>query len=819
MQDVLNYAKSFEHVWPHEHSLNRLGPMLKFVDDFSTVVAVCFGADTKLTAFVWGGIRLISSLASSAADTLRDVLDVLEGVSLTLPRFRDYEQDLPMDKALETCLLNVYTEIICFYARAIQFFRSHPNILLRRHCWNDFESDFGQTVKRIRRMSSAVESEADLARMRLESAKYREVLDLMKDFKEGNHDDDQDITQCYHVPQSACSQFWGRDMALDAVKSALLPGRKGAGLKTFALYGMGGVGKTQIALHFAEQNREFFDSVRWLRADTVTGMGQSTGDLVRALGLVKNDEDLKDSSGRISKLKTWLRNTCFCRGQHHCDGQWLLVLDNADDAELLNQVWPIGGNGSVLITSRDFNVASHPASAGFHVEPFDHASGSSILLQLLSLDTTSATNQASARAIVQMLGGLPLPLNQIASFMSQRKMSLDDFLPMYKRHSDKIDAEKSRLTQYEHALSTVWDMSLSKLSGPSAHLQTLMAFFHPDGVHEKMLCEGSTLVADKDMGIFADDMELSDAEEVLLQMALVEKNVDEKTLSPHRLIQSAVLRRLSEDGRTEYFDDVVQILHYGFGDSWEEKGGYLFKAWKEDVWIRQENCRPPCRTRGKIQAASGKSAEIWSDAPSMHLRRHWNSLCLYDEALLAGNDASIAWAYNNLGMAYTELSDFDKALTCHKKAVENRRQPNMRPSSILISLASRETWSFWRESADLKVAPIDAMRIATKALAVRRRLLGNRLTTCDVQYHGNMGPSITMLEERVTIAETLPGGEGQSARANRKLAVLYSKLDRNAESKACLQRAIALRAKLRPTEDNDSFEEESFIQLCPWMLW
>jgi hypothetical protein len=76
-----------------------------------------------------------------------------------------------------------------------------------------------------------------------------------------------------------------------------------------------------------------------------------------------------------------------------------------------------------------------------------------------------------------------------------------------------------------------------------------------------------------------------------------------------------------------------------------------------------------------------------------------------------------------------------------------------------------------------------------------------------------------MLEELVTIAESLPGGEGQSARANRKLSALYSKLDRNSESKACLQRAIALRAKLRPAEDNDSFEEESFMQLCPWMLW
>lgn len=75
-------------------------------------------------------------------------------------------------------------------------------------------------------------------------------------------------------------------------------------------------------------------------------------------------------------------------------------------------------------------------------------------------------------------------------------------------------------------------------------------------------------------------------------MALIEKNVENKTLSAHRLIQSAVMRRLSGDDRTSYFDAVVQMLHYGFGDSWEKETGNLFKAWKEDAWTRQEHCLP-----------------------------------------------------------------------------------------------------------------------------------------------------------------------------------------------------------------------------------
>lgn len=106
--------------------LNGLAPKMKFVDDFSAIIALCFGADATLTAMVWGSIRLILTPASSAGDTLQDVLDMLEELSLTLPRFRVYEDTLPMNRQLESALADVYTEVICFYARTIHFFRVLP---------------------------------------------------------------------------------------------------------------------------------------------------------------------------------------------------------------------------------------------------------------------------------------------------------------------------------------------------------------------------------------------------------------------------------------------------------------------------------------------------------------------------------------------------------------------------------------------------------------------------------------------------------------------------------------------------------------------
>lgn len=294
-------------------SLNRLGPILKFVDDFSAVIAVCFGADAKLTAFIWGSIRLILTLASTVGDTLQDVLDMLEELSLTLPRFRIYEQTLPMDSAFEMALLEVYTEVICFYARSIRFFRSHPNILLLRNAWAEFHGDFSRTLRRIKRLSSTVEGEADLARMRIDKEKYHEVLELMKDLKKPNVDEEDHVVQHYLIPHELSPRFWGREQALQAIRDSLDPNESVDSLKTFALYGMGGVGKTQIALQYANRSRKQYDAILWVSADNTISMGQSFTNIAQNLGLFKGNEEMQDTVFAILRVKAWCNDARECK--------------------------------------------------------------------------------------------------------------------------------------------------------------------------------------------------------------------------------------------------------------------------------------------------------------------------------------------------------------------------------------------------------------------------------------------------------------------------------------------------------------------------
>lgn len=80
---------------------------------------------------------------------------------------------------------------------------------------------------------------------------------------------------------------------------------------------------------------------------------------------------------------------------------------------------------------------------------------------------------------------------------------------------------------------------------------------------------------------------LGDAEQPLLQAALINKTMEQPVVTVHRLIQSAALRRLPAPDRPRYFDVVIQLLSWGFPDTWSKDVGHQINAWK-----KCEKCLP-----------------------------------------------------------------------------------------------------------------------------------------------------------------------------------------------------------------------------------
>lgn len=160
-------------------------------------------------------------------------------------------------------------------------------------------------MRRLKRRAKVVEAEAEAARMRVNHA---EVLSLMKAFKEYTKIK-EDVLPCYFIPSGFNERVIGREDELKTLKEVLDPKEGNPQSRSFALYGMGGVGKTTIALQYADNARNLYDAIFWISADNMIKMTQDFLDVARKLELVPKDRKSEDANAAMATVKAWLNET------------------------------------------------------------------------------------------------------------------------------------------------------------------------------------------------------------------------------------------------------------------------------------------------------------------------------------------------------------------------------------------------------------------------------------------------------------------------------------------------------------------------------
>lgn len=208
-------------------------------------------------------------------------------------------------------------------------------------------------------------------------------------------------------------EFFGREEELKQLDRFLLPADnfkisgQAEPRKHVVLCGMGGLGKTSLAIEFAYSRRAKFDAVFWIRADEVSKL--ETGKLTDLVNPVDTSEtfiflDFCQISSRLGLedpgeardpvisrdlARGWLSNSRRVLSQEggivgQAGASWLLIFDNADRPDILRDYWPISSNGSILVTSRDPLSRSSPSIALLCVElePFTGKEAATLLRRL-----------------------------------------------------------------------------------------------------------------------------------------------------------------------------------------------------------------------------------------------------------------------------------------------------------------------------------------------------------------------------------------------------------------------------------------------------
>ena len=463
--------------------------------------------------------------------------------------------------------------------------------------------------------------------------------------------------QIWNLP-AATRTFTGRTEQLADVERALA---EGGPVALTALHGLGGVGKTQIALEFARRHRADYDVGWLLRAEEP---GVLTGDLsglaVR-LGVAPPDAG---PAATLAALRRWWA----------AHDRWLLVYDNAEGTEAVRGVLPEAGRGHTLITSRA--AAWGSVAEPVPVRVMGRAEAASLLLRRAG---QAEAERVAAERLAEALGDLPLALEQAAAYVEETGLSFDAYLDLFRQRRAVLLAERSPTADYPESVATTWSLAFEHVKAEepaAAALLKLCACLAPDNIPGRRIREWNRPWPAPLDAIQTDPLAWGHALRALRRHSLV--RLDGDGLSVHRLVQAVTLDRMGKAERQTWGGAALGFMRDAFSAGHSEMFDRIaeFTALLPHAYAVTNLEGVP--TDHSLLNGMGTVAYIQTDLP--------DAQALFEQALAAAeatygpSNPEVAVYLVNLGAALHDRGDLDGAEAGPPPCPPYRGKVSPRPS-------------------------------------------------------------------------------------------------------------------------------------------
>jgi tetratricopeptide (TPR) repeat protein len=663
-------------------------------------------------------------------------------------------------------------------------------------------------------------------------------------------------TPLWNVPYPHNPFFIGRDTLLTQLYD-ILHSEKAAAL-TQAISGLGGIGKTQLAVEYAYRNRDKYQAILWGTATTYETLFTDFVALAELLDLP--EKDAQDYTITVQAVKHWLET----------HSRWLLIIDNADDLEIINDFLPTRGNGHIIITTR--SQATGTIAQPLEVPKLEPDDGAVFLLHRARIIPTTALladvsdeDRANARAIAYLLDGLPLALDQAGAYIEETRCTLSDYLTRYQKQRATLLKERGRFSPvHPESVMTTFSLAFKKVqkaNPAAADLLRFFAFLSPEAISLDLLLEGAPELGKLLRRVATDPQELEEALSTLYSYSLVRRDTTTNTLYIHRLVQAVLKEEMNKRTQRQWAERTVRAVFRAIPlldfTAWQRYRQYFLQAIACKAHIEQWQMAFPEAARllnlagyylyEHAQYSEAKpiyqraliicetalepdhpiTASVLNNMALLYKAqgKYEQAEPLYQRALATGENVlgthhpDTAAILNNLAMLYNIQGKYEQAepLLQHALAIcEEVSGPyHLSTANCLNNLGG-----FYKSQGKYEQAELPYQR----ALTIREKLLGfdhpdtaNSLNNLGGLYNaqGKYKQAELFYQKALTIREKAPGPDHpNTANSLKNLAGLYESQGKYEQAEPLYRRALSIREKvLGPDHPDTRIVQKNYADL------
>lgn len=396
----------------------------------------------------------------------------------------------------------------------------------------------------------------------------------------------------WNVPYQRNPFFTGREAILERLHEILHQKRTTTRTQSCALSGLGGIGKTQMAIEYAHRHILDYSAIFWVGAETPESLVSSFVSIAHVLNLP--EKETPEQHRVVAAVTRWLNS----------HSEWLLIFDNVEDLEMVKRFLPTAPHGYLLFTTRIQALGT--MAHRLEIKSMTSQDGIQFLLQrarLIDHERTmqqlSAGEHATARAIVEAMDGLPLALDQAGAYIDETQCGLADFLALFQAHP--IYLLNERLAYLDHPLSVVKTFTLAfeqveRADPVAADLLRFCAFLYPDAIPEECFTQSKPIPGASLQPVPGNQIRFNKAIASLQTSSLLQRNAETKTLTIHRLVQAVLKERMDERERTKWAVQVIRMIYHIFPtpafETWPQCERFLphaLESVKHEVLSEQED--------------------------------------------------------------------------------------------------------------------------------------------------------------------------------------------------------------------------------------